>query len=103
MSTTVLSHIAIDDKGVARIDGTRFKVIHLIEAWKGGASTPGALREAYPHLTMGQIHACLAYYYDHSREIDAQIDRELKEANALMTQFGETPGRQKLRDLGLRR
>ncbi|HEV2294213.1 MAG TPA: DUF433 domain-containing protein [Tepidisphaeraceae bacterium] len=102
MPTTVPSHITIDDKGVARIEGTRFKVIHLIEAWKSGANTAAALHEAYPHLTMAQIHAALAYYYDHMIELDAQIHRELKEANEIMDQFGETPDRKRLRDVGPR-
>ncbi|MDX1946386.1 MAG: hypothetical protein SFU86_13375 [Pirellulaceae bacterium] len=29
--------------------------------------------EAYPHLSLAQIHAALAYYYDHQQEIDQQI------------------------------
>lgn len=35
-------------------------------------------------LTLAQIHAALAYYYDHQ----AQIDREMQEAAALAAQVG---------------
>ena len=102
MPTTAPSHITIDDKGVARIDDTRLKVIHLIEVWKSGASTPEKLRDAYPHLSLAQIHAALAYYYDHQSEVDDEIARALKAFDTARANAPETPGRKKLRDLGLR-
>lgn len=99
--SVVPSHITIDDKGVARIDGTRMKVIHVAKELRAG-STSQQMREAWPHLSLAQIHSALSYYYDHQSEIDAQIDRDLKEyEQALEQQRREgSPLRQKLRDLG---
>jgi len=102
MSSVATSHITIDDHGVARIDGTRMKVLHLIKAMKAGSDSAQQLHEAYPDLTLSQIHAALSYYYDHDTEIDAQIERERAEAEAARANAPETPGERKLRDLGLR-
>ena len=102
MPTTVPSHITIDDHGTARLNGTAMKVVLLVETWKAGGSTLQGLHEAYPHLTMAQIHAVLAYYYDHQAEIDGEIDRRNREVEAARASAEETPGRKKLRDMGLR-
>jgi uncharacterized protein (DUF433 family) len=79
METTANSHITIDSSGVARIDDSRMKVIHVIKEMRARGSSPEQLRQAFSHLSMSQIHAALAYYYDHQAQIDSQIDRELRE------------------------
>ena len=38
-------------------------------------------------LTHGQVHAALAYYYDHRAEIDVQEAKDLAEAEALRQQY----------------
>ena len=40
-------------------------------------------------LTLGQVHAALAYYYDHQAEIDAEIRANRAEAEALLKQLGD--------------
>ena len=30
----------------------------------------------YPHLTLGEVHAALAYYFDHKDEMDEEIRKE---------------------------
>lgn len=101
MQTAAPSHVTIDEKGVARIDGSRMKVRHLVEAWKSGASTPEKLQESYPHLTLAQIHAALSYYYDHRAAIDAEIEQGLRDFEAARAAAEETPGHKKLRHSGL--
>ena len=96
----VPSHITIDDRGNARIDGMRFKVIQLGEAVRTGLDTPQKLHDAFPQLTMAQICSGLAYYYEHRPEIDAQIDCELREFERKRAAAPETPGRKKLRQQG---
>ena len=61
------------DRGVAKIIGTRSKVRMVVLDMQNGM-TPEDIHEAYPHLSMAQIHAALAYYYDHKAEIDADIE-----------------------------
>jgi uncharacterized protein (DUF433 family) len=73
MITAPINHICLDERGVAYIAGTRIKVRHVaVELQAHGASVE-QLQEVYPHLSLGQIYAALAYYYDHQEQIDAEI------------------------------
>jgi hypothetical protein len=47
-----------------------------------------------------QIHASLAYYYDHKTEIEAQVAQSLRHYEELRAQSGETPLRKRLKELG---
>ena len=73
--SVVPSHITIDDRGNARIDGTRMKVIFIATEHRFTHSAAEQMRQAWPHLTLGQIHSALSYYFDHQTEMDAQMDR----------------------------
>ena len=63
-------------------------------------SSPEEIHFQYPHLSLAQIHAAFAYYYDHQTELDAEIQRRWEEVNALAAQEAETPLRKRLRMLG---
>lgn len=65
-------HLALDEKGVARIAGSRIKVMHVAMRAREGL-TAAQIHEGYSHLSLAQIHAALAYYYEHQAEIDEQI------------------------------
>jgi uncharacterized protein (DUF433 family) len=56
------------------IAGTRVRVMDIVSAWQAGV-TDGELQEYFSSrpLTLGEIHAALAYYYDHQEEIDAAL------------------------------
>jgi uncharacterized protein (DUF433 family) len=102
MTIAAINHVLIDDAGVARIDGTRMKVIHLVKEMKARSFGPQQLRESFPHLTLAQIHAALAYYYDHQTELDSEIQKDLDAFDADRSHAPQTPGREKLRNLGHR-
>ena len=78
-----IDHIVIDDKRVARIKNSRIKVIHLVMDKLMYDWTPEAIQQQYPHLSLGEIHAAFAYYYDHKEELDQQIKESYKKAEAL--------------------
>lgn len=72
-----VEHIAVDEKGVARLAGHRIKVKHLVEVMRAQGYTAEQIQsEAYPHLSLAQIYAGLAYYYDHQQQIDQQIQED---------------------------
>jgi uncharacterized protein (DUF433 family) len=62
MSADTATHIRLDDKGVAWIDDTRVKVIEVAIDKIAHGSSPEEMHFQYPHLSLGQIHAALAYY-----------------------------------------
>jgi len=102
MTTATNNHIQIDDQGVARIDGSRMKVIHLVKEMLARNASPEQLCEAFPHLSLAQVHAALSYYYDHQSQLDAQIKQELAVFDAERASAGSSQIRDKLRQSGLR-
>jgi uncharacterized protein (DUF433 family) len=72
-----IEHIALDERGRARLAGHRIKVRHIIGLMRAQGYTAEQLQsEAYPHLSLGQIYAALAYYHDHREQIDREIEEE---------------------------
>ena len=58
--------------GKATIDDTRVRVNNV--AWLAQRGlTPQQVVEHYPDLTLAQVHAALAYYYDNKAEIEAEL------------------------------
>jgi len=96
LSTTTAGHIRVDDAGVAWIEGTQVKVIELATDKLAHGSSPEEMHFQYPHLSLAQIHAALAYYYDHQPELDAEIERRLTYADELAKRGLESPLRKKL-------
>ena len=94
-----LTHIRLDDNGVAWIDATNVKVIEVAVDKRAHRCTPEEMRDQYPHLALSQIYAALAYYHDHKEQFDAQIQKDLREVSALRETAGEPPKAGQLRAL----
>src|SRR5271169_3206283 len=62
--------------GQPRIAGTRIKVKHIYTWIERMGMTPTQVVAEYPHLTMAQVHAALAYYWSHKGEIHQDIENE---------------------------
>ncbi|MSU63669.1 MAG: DUF433 domain-containing protein [Pedosphaera sp.] len=101
IATDVSSHIRLDEQGVAWIDQTRIKVIevaldHIAYGWSAEE-----IHRQHPHLSLAQTHAALAFYYDHQAEFDKAIAASLERAEKLAALGADSPGRRKLRAMGL--
>lgn len=70
MSTALqYPHLSFDRDGTARVDGTRYKVIHLAgEHHHYGWSAEELLRQ-HPDLRPEQVYAALTYFYDHRESL----------------------------------
>lgn len=101
MPTLAVSLIEIDERGVAWISGSKVKVIEIAVDKLAHQSSPEEMARQYPHLSLAQIHAALAYYYEHQIEFDAEIVRQLAEVNALAEAAKDSPLRRRLHALGL--
>ena len=67
-------HIAVDSGGAARIDQTRYKVLHLAaEHYHHGWTAEELLRQ-HPDLRPEQVYAALAYFYDHYEDMVARME-----------------------------
>ncbi len=98
MATVVTTHIHLDERGRAWIDDTNVKVIEVVLDKLAHNSSPEEMHEQYPHLSLAQIHAALAYYYDHKAEFDAEIERGLREYDEALAEQRRLPEHQRLMD-----
>ena len=92
-ATEVSSHIRLDSRGVAWIEDTNIKVLEVVLDWLAHGSSPEEMHGEYPHLSLAQIHAAMAYYYDHQAEFDAQAKQSLERAGAFHAQSTNQPSR----------
>lgn len=100
MTVASIDHILIDDNGVARIAGKRTKVIQIVMDRMANGWDAEEIHAQYAYLTLGEIHAAFSYYYDHKDALDAEIQRDLDEADAFADSAGESPAVQRLRQSG---
>ncbi len=60
------------------IDGLRIRVQDVVICYEKQGMTPDAICDSFPPLTLGQVHAALAYFYDHRGEVEEEIAAGLK-------------------------
>ena len=94
-------HVKLDAQGVPVITGTTMKVVELVMAQMAYGWTPEELHLQHRYLSLGQIHAALAYYWDHKEELDTDIERRGREAQRARQEAGPSPLVAKLRAQGL--
>jgi uncharacterized protein (DUF433 family) len=76
---TVYPHIVKEPGycgGKAAIDDTRVRVNNVAWLAKRGVTPQQVILEHDPDLTLAQVHAALAYYYDNTDEIEAELAAE---------------------------
>ncbi len=94
------SHIWLDSEGRAWIDKTNVKVIEVVLDHLAYGWSPEEMHYQHPHLSLAQIHAALAYYFDRQAEFDAQVEAGLRRAERMAGESKDSPLRQRLRRLG---
>jgi uncharacterized protein (DUF433 family) len=70
---SVRRQVWVDENGVAWVDDTNRKVKEIVEEHVAFAWTPIEICAAHRDLTLPQVHAALAYYYDHRELVDAEL------------------------------
>src|SRR5277367_5366079 len=93
------SHVIVDERGVARVDEATVKVIdmaldHLAYGWSADA-----IHEQFPNLSLAQIHAALAYFYDHQAQFMAEIAKLQDEVSGWKEAIGDSALQRRLRQL----
>lgn len=98
---TRYEHIVLDPAQAPIIAGTTMKVIELALAHLAYGWSPHELHFQFPHLTLGQIHSALAYYWDHQAELDKEIERRLESVDKLRSSLEESSLVTRLKAKGL--
>ena len=60
--------------------------VRRIAVWHNMGYTPEETVNNFGHLSLAQVHAALAYYYANKAEIDADLEAEEREYDALAEQ-----------------
>lgn len=88
---TRYEHIVLDEDGVPLIAGTTMKVVELVLEQTAYGWSPEELHFQHPHLSLGQIHSALAYYWDHKDQLDQDINRRRARAEELRRSAPASP------------
>lgn len=74
--------IATDTHGVVRVGGTRVTLDSVVCAFHAGA-TPEEITQQFPTLILADVYQVIAYYLNHSAEVDSYLATRKKKADVL--------------------
>jgi uncharacterized protein (DUF433 family) len=83
--------------GEPHILGHRITVKRVAVWHEQMGMSPAEIAATYPTITLAQVHAALAYYYDHRDEIQAAIAEEERFVEELKAKSGPSLLQEKLR------
>ena len=101
LTATDYKHVQLDPNQVPIIAGTTLKVVELVMAQRAYGWSPEELHIQHPYLSMSQIHSALAYYWEHKRELDADIEQRERYIQQAERSSPPSPIVTKLREKGL--
>jgi uncharacterized protein (DUF433 family) len=101
LNQTAYAHIVVDDRNVPYLARTETKVIELVLDRIAYGWSAEELHLQHPHLTLGQIHSALAYYWDHQEELEEDIQRRLEYVERVKANSEPTRLVKKLKAQGL--
>src|SRR5436309_13898755 len=83
--------------GRPRIDGHRITVEDVAIWHERMGMSPDEVVSAYPSLTLSDVHAALAYYYEHRDRIDADIAEAESFVQEMKAKLGPGPLEEQVR------
>jgi len=84
MADVIREHIEIDEGAggpKARIAGHRIRVQDVAIWHEKLGMSPDEIVDQYPTITLADVHAALAYYWDHREDIEQATAEERAEAD----------------------
>src|SRR3990172_6394336 len=105
MGGTLIQNIEIRQNQAGQdrafIAGTRVRVQDIYVDSEVLGKSPEEIVAALPHLSLAQIHAALAYYFDHREEILEELRQDELFAAMMKERTGPGPLESKLRHAGI--
>jgi uncharacterized protein (DUF433 family) len=62
--------------GKPRIAGHRIRVLDIVIWHEKRGLSPDEILDLFPGITLADVHAALAFYFEHRDEIEAEFQRE---------------------------
>src|SRR5262245_44765332 len=100
-SPTEYPHVERRPDGKLWLIGTQTKVVEVVLDRLAHHWDADEIKRQHPHLSLGQIHSCLAYYHDHADELDQVIEEQLRTVQGTRQRQGESALRAKLLGKGI--
>jgi uncharacterized protein (DUF433 family) len=95
MSCEVATHIELRKNRAgqdrAYVGGTRVRVQDVYALAEIQGMTPDEIVRQLPHITLGQVHAALSYYFDHREEIIRELREDEEFARLVRAHLGPGP------------
>jgi uncharacterized protein (DUF433 family) len=77
---------------VIRLAGTRISLDLIVGLYQDGRTAEEIVSDDYyPHLDLADVHAAIAYYLRHKKEVDEYIEKGRREADALQREIESDP------------
>jgi hypothetical protein len=74
----VYPHVVKENGAPARLEShPRTRVAMIVTDYLAYGWSPDEICRQHPYLRPAEVHAAMAYYYDHQAEIDAEIAADL--------------------------
>lgn len=70
--------------GRPRVAGTRIRVENVVR-WSEQGMSPDEIVASYPQLTLADVHAALAFFFDNQEAIERQMQEDAEFINAVRT------------------
>ncbi|WP_165227670.1 DUF433 domain-containing protein, partial [Aquisphaera insulae] len=83
--------------GRPRIDGHRIQVEDIAIWHERMGMSPGEIVAEYPSITLSDVHAALAYYYENRLRIDADIEAARRYAEEMRANAGTSMVQERIR------
>jgi uncharacterized protein (DUF433 family) len=94
MNQPVATHIELrlnrSNQPRAFIVGTRVRVQDVAMMAERQGYSVDRIVDALPHLTLGQVHAALSYYFDHRAEILEEIRADDQRVREIRSRMGQS-------------
>ena len=101
VSSVTPAHIRFDERGIAWIDDANVKVIEVVLDRLAYGWSPEEIHFQHSQLSLAQIYAALAFYYDHQPALDAEIARQQDAVQRLREDAADSPFVARLKASGL--
>ena len=88
-STQEVPLLASED-GTIRIGGTRVSLDSVLHHYQQG-TTAEEIALRFPALRLADIHACLAYFLNHSGQVQGYLDQRYQQADDLQGRISADP------------
>jgi uncharacterized protein (DUF433 family) len=83
-----LPHLHRDSNHAVWIDQTGYRVVDLVREHLAHGWSAESLHENHPDLSLAQIHAALAWFYDHEQAVLDEISEKTRLADRIFESVG---------------